>query len=123
MPIEVKNLKQIPAGNHKAIIIDAKIIDKTFKHEKGPEQVLEVTIQPEQPEEGIYNPVSVNFTPALNPLSALGSFLVRLGVAPDWESASSWDETSLIGREVTVNIAMNGRFPQALKDSIRAYVE
>lgn len=119
MPIEVKNLQRIPEGSHKGIITQAAIVSKVFKPHVGPEQTLEVVIQPQQPESGAYNALTVNYGVSMNPLSAIGVLADRLGVAPDFEAVSVWDEASLEGIEVTFDIQYKGQFPNVVKDSIR----
>lgn len=119
MPIEVKNLQKMSEGQHNGIIIKSEIVDKVFKPERGPEKRLELTIQPQQPEDGVYNPISTLYTVAMNPHSHLGKLANELGVAPDFSAGGAWDESCLNGIEVTFDVSYTGQFANIVKDTIR----
>lgn len=124
IPIKVKNLKELPEGQAEGIIIRSELGVRDFKQGDGPQQVLMVAIQPRNPEDGEYPELEMTFKPALNPMSALGKFLDRIGESIDFATTQNWDEKSILGTEVqfeTVHNKINGvNFSQIQKDTVRA---
>lgn len=122
MPIEIKNLKALPIGHHTGVIVNAEQTMKSFGLGKNPEATLEITIQPKNPADGsIYNTESVVFSPIVAPVSALGKLLARLEMEPDYKTAVSFDEATLIGKEVAFDVERqpkNPAFGRINKDSI-----
>lgn len=118
MAIEVKNLKALPNGQHTGIIVACAQVERDFGH--GPEPSLEVVIQPKQPEDGVYNPLSVNYSVSVNPLSAFGKMLVAIRKAPNFAKDKVFQESSIVGVPVNFTIVQKNNFPAIVKDSIAA---
>lgn len=120
MSLKMQKKAVIPAGAHKGEIIAARETTKTFDEAKGPEPVVEFTIQPDYKVSGAQTlPVSVIFTPELNGLSALSKFLDRMDVSVP--EGVSWDPSSLNGAKVafTAEVNKNG-FVRVIKDTLRS---
>lgn len=122
MGIKQTSQAAIPAGPHKGVIIGAELTTRVFDSAKGPEPVVEITIQPawKQPDTNAETlPVTASFTPKLNTLSSLSKFLKRLDVkVPEGEE---WNPESIIGREVAFTAQRTDKdFVRVLKDTIRA---
>lgn len=127
MAIETRNYALLPPGPHRGIITGCELVLKSFTMGQPPEETLQVTIQPKAPGDGRIYPVQeVIFTPAVNPLSALGALLKRIGKEPDYQSGAPWVESSIIGTEVTFTVfhpkADPGSvvYPRVVKESIVA---
>ena len=120
MALKKTTLARLPEGKHNGVITNAEETTRTFDPQKGPEEVVEVTIQPGWTnDDGHHAPaVSVTFTPVLNGLSALDSLLERLGQTPD--DGAEWEPKSLIGTEVSFVAVHSGNFTNVKKDSITA---
>ena len=120
MAIIAKRQAAIPPGEHRGIVIEAMETTTEFSPGK-PEPTVRLTIQPdwEQDEKTETVPVSVNFSPVLNGISALSKLLERLGV-PTPEAGKEFDIRTLEGIEVVFSAARNQRnFVQIEKDTIR----
>lgn len=120
MAINVVNLKKMPAGKHRGVVINSEVVDTVFDRARGPESTFALTIQPKNPEVGVFKPLTVNFTPEINPLSAMGALLERMEVPIDYSGQSQFNEKSLIGAEVEFTVSYDGQFPRIAKDSIVA---
>lgn len=119
--IEIKNLKALPIGHNVGIIVNAEQTMKSFGLGKNPEATLEITIQPKNPTDGVYNTESVVFSPIVAPVSALGKLLERLEMAPDYSKDVSFEETTLIGKAIEFTVERqpkNPSFGRINKDSI-----
>ena len=119
MSLKVKKQAAIAAGKHTGIIIDCRETQKVFDGAKGPEDVIEVVIQPSWKKDADTEtiPVAVSFSPVLNGLSALSKFLARIKREPDGES---WEPSSIVGTEVAFTAAIKNDFVNVSKDSIVA---
>jgi hypothetical protein len=121
MALKMSKQAAIPDGAHTGAISGARETTKVFDQEKGPEEVVEITIRPDWKDEngGATLPVSVVFSPSLNGLSALSKLLERLDIqVPD---GANWTPHELVGRKVTfVAERTKGGFVRVLKDSIKA---
>lgn len=120
MALNVVNLKKLPEGKTTGIIVSVEPTDTIFDRAKGPEKTVEITIQPKNPEVGIYKPLTVNFSPEINPLSGMGHLIKRLGVELDYENLTEFNEQELVGIEVSFNVFYDKQFPKIQKDSIVA---
>lgn len=118
MPIKAKRQAAIPPGKHGGIIVEAHETTKVFDPQKGPEEVVEIIIQPEWREaDGVETlQVAVLYSPVLNGLSSLSKALERLGQHP--AEGESWDPASLAGTEVTFTAVQKGGFVNVNKDSL-----
>lgn len=122
MAIAVKQQAAVPPGKHEGIITTAVETTKVFDPAKGPEDVVEISIQPKwkKDEHTETIPVSVIFTPVLNGISALSKLLARLKV-PHPQTGDQWQADSLSGTRVTFVADHNkDGFVRVDKDSIRA---
>lgn len=120
MAMNVVNLKKLPEGKNTGIITKAEVVETVFDRQRGPEPTFALTIQPKNPATGIYKPLTVNFTPEVNPLSGVGMLLDRLEVEVDYEGETQFNESSLCGIEVSFNVKYEGQFPRIQKESIVA---
>jgi hypothetical protein len=120
MAMKMQKKAVIPAGPNSGQIIAARETTKTFDQAKGPEPVVEITIQPDFKVEGATTlTVSVIFTPELNGLSALSKLLDRLDI--EVAEGASWDPSSLNGTKVAFVAETNKNgFVRVVKDTIRA---
>lgn len=120
MAITAKQQAAIPAGQHKGVIVNAAETSKVFDPSKGPEDTVEITIQPGWRKDPSTETLQVSclFSPVLNGLSAFSKLLQRLEMHP--ADGEQFDVARLIGREVvfTAEIGASG-FVRVVKDSIR----
>lgn len=119
MGMKMEKVAVIPAGQHRGIITQCRETTKTFDPSKGPEEVVEVTIQPKHEKQG-HRTLAVNvvFSPALNSVSALGRFLARIGVNLD--EGAEFVPASIEGTEVAFESTTKpDGFVVVKKDSIR----
>lgn len=100
MAIKVKQEAAIPPGQHEGVIIDAVEMTKTYRPEEGPQEIVQVTIQPrwKQDKETDTIPVTVDYPPVLNGLSGFSKLLNRLGLHP--KKGEDWHPATLNGTEV-----------------------
>jgi hypothetical protein len=119
MGIEVSNMAPLPDGRHTGIIIGAEETTKVFDPSKGPESVVEFTVQPGwKAETGADTlPATFVYAPVLNGISALSRLLKRLGVHP--ASGEVWEPSSLIGVEISFVTFTKRGFVTVNKESIQ----
>lgn len=121
MGILVKNQAAIPNGTHKGLITEARETTRVFDPLVGPEQTVELVIQPgwRKDDKTETMPVTVNFSPILNGLSGLSGLLDRLKVPVT--DGESFEPSTLAGREITFTATRNAKgFVRVHKDTIRA---
>lgn len=121
MAISVKSQAAVPPGAHTGIIVSAEETKKVFNPQKGPEDTIEIVIQPRWRKDDATEtlPVQASFTPVLNGLSALSKLLRRLDAHPT--DGEAWEPSTLVGTEVAFSTKRSERdFVQVLKDTIRA---
>lgn len=121
MAIIAKRQAAIPPGQHKGIIVNAHETTKVFDPAKGPEETVEIVIQPawrQDPQTETLQ-VSALYSPVLNGLSGFSKLLQRLGKHP--QDGAQYDVSDLIGLEVVFTAEHNSAgFVRVVKDSVRA---
>lgn len=121
MGIKVTQEAVIPAGKgHRGFIMEARLDERTFDRNKGPEQQVVVTVQPvwRQDDSTKTLAIEVLYSPKLNGLSSLSQLLSRLDLAP--KAGSEWEPSTLNLVEVVFDTMLSkDGFVKVDKDSIR----
>lgn len=119
MSLKVTKEIAIPAGKHRGIITGADETTKVFDPQRGPEGVVEFTIQPSFKKEG-YQTRAISFTvsPSGSTLGAFAKLMARLGHPID--DLPEADPKVAIGTEVEFEAVVKDDFVNIKKESVRA---
>lgn len=110
----------VPDGHHRGIVYKMETKKTDFKNGDGPQDTIEMTIQPD------YKPANggevlslrVSFSPSLNGLSDLSHMLERFKLHP--VDGADWDPESFEGTEIEFDVEKNQKgFLSVDKKSIR----